>query len=133
MEISIDQHDDGPKFARVTKLSKEKYGLPIGKAYENPILEFRIYEVEYADGYKTAMAENAIANNLLAQVDQDGQRFILFDKMIHRTNGTEINEEDSSIHMANGKKRRCETTQGLEVCIQWKEGSSTWNQIKGVK
>ena len=51
---------------------KGKYGLPIGTASENPILDPRMYEVEYLDGYKTAMAANAIANNLFAQVDQDG-------------------------------------------------------------
>ena len=45
-----------------------------------------MYEVEYADGYKTAMAANAIANNLFAQVDQDGQCFVLFEEIIdHRT------------------------------------------------
>ena len=59
-----------------------------------------MHEVEYADGYKTAMAENAIANNLLAQVDQDWQRFVIFDKMIdHRNDGTEIKEEDAFIQM----------------------------------
>ena len=48
-----------------------------------------MYEVEYADEYETVMAANAIANNLLDQVDQDGQHFVLLDDIIdHRTNGT---------------------------------------------
>ena len=69
-----------------------------------------MHEVEYADGYKTAMAANAIANNLFTQVDQDGQHFVLFDKIIyHRTDGTEIKEEGAFIHMENGNKRRRET------------------------
>ena len=34
--------------------------------------------------------------------------------------------------MVNGKRRR-ETTKGWEVCIQCKDGSSTWNKIKDVK
>ena len=47
------------------------------------------------------MAANAITSNLFAQVGQDGQRFILFDEIIdHRTDGTEIKEEDAFIHMA---------------------------------
>ena len=134
MEIAIDQHDDRPEFARVTKRLKDKDGLPIGKASENPILDTRMYEVEYVDGYKTAMAANAIASNLFAQVDQDGQRFVLFDKIIdHRTDGTEIKEEDALIHMANGDKQRRETTKGWEVCIQWKDSSLTWNQVKDLK
>ena len=35
--------------------------------------------------------------------------------------------------MFNGNKRRRETTKGWEVCIQWEDGSSTWNQVKDVK
>ena len=66
-----------------------------------------MYEVEYVDGYKTAMTSNAIANNLIAQVDQDGKRFVLFDEMIyHRTYGTDIKEEDAFIHMENENKSR---------------------------
>ena len=36
------------------------------------------------------------------------------------------------IHTSNGNKRRRETTKGWEICIQWKDGSSTWNQLKDV-
>ena len=45
-----------PSFARVTKIIMEKDGLPIGTTSENPILDTRMYEVECADRYKTAMA-----------------------------------------------------------------------------
>ena len=41
--------------------------------------------------------------------------------------------EDAFIHISNRNKRRCETTKVWEVCIQWKGGSSTWNQVKDVK
>ena len=64
-----------------------------------------MYEVEYTGGYKTAMAANESANNLLAQVYQYRQSFVLFDDMIdHRTDRTEIKEEDAFIHMAYGNK-----------------------------
>ena len=134
MELALDRQDEGPEFARVTKRLKDKDGLPIGIASENPILDTRMYEVEYADGYKAAMTANAIASNLFAQVDQDGNRFVLFDEIIDiRTDGTQIQKDDAFIHMSNGNKRRRETTKGWEVCIQWKDGSSTWNQVKDVK
>ena len=114
IEIAIDRHNDRPEVARVTKILKDKYGLPIRTASENPILYTRIYEMEYSDRYKTAIAQNAIAKNLLAQVDQDGQCFVLFDEVIdHRTDGTEIKEEDTFIHMANGNKQRRKTTKRM--------------------
>ena len=55
------------------KRLKDKEGHPIGIASDNPILDTRMYEVEYADGYKAVMTENNIASNLFAQVDQDGR------------------------------------------------------------
>ena len=80
------------------------------------------------------MIANTIASNLFSQVDQDGQRFVLFNAIIDsRTDGTHIKEGDSFIHMSNENKRRRDTTKGWEVCIQWKDGSSTWNQVKDVK
>ena len=134
MELVLDRHADGPEFARVNKRLKEKYGIPIEIAADNPILGTRMYEVEYADGHKTAMKSNEIASNLFSQVDQYGQRFALFNAIIDScNNGTQIKEGDSFIHMSNGEKRRRETTKGWEFCIQWKDGNYTWNQVKDVK
>ena len=80
------------------------------------------------------MTANAITSNLFSQVDQDGQRFLLFNAIIDsRTDGTQIKVGDSVIHMSNGNKRSRDTTKGWEVSIQWKDGSSTWNQVKDVK
>ena len=60
---------DGPEFARVTKFLKYTNGLPIGTFNSNPILDTRMYEVAYQDGYKASLTTNIIAQNLLAQVD----------------------------------------------------------------
>ena len=99
MELALDRHTEGPEFARVTKLLKEKEGRPIGIASEKPILDTRMYEVEYADGYKAAMTANNIASNLFVQVDQDGNHFVLFDEIIdHRKDGSEIKQKDAFIN-----------------------------------
>ena len=80
------------------------------------------------------MMTNMIVNNLLAQVDQYGQHFVLFDDSIDaRTDGTQIKIPDYFIHMKNGNKRRWETAKVWEICVQWKDVSSTWNQPKDIK
>ena len=66
MELDLDRQGEGPEFARVTKRLKEKYGRPIGTASKNPILDSRMYKVDYNDGHKVAMTEKAIASNLFA-------------------------------------------------------------------
>ena len=47
-----------------------------------------------ADGLKASMADNAIAMNLFAQVDVEGNRHALFDEITdHRTDGKEIKQQ----------------------------------------
>ena len=93
-----------------------------------------MYEVEYEDGHKLSMAAYAIVSNLFAKVDQDEQRFVLFNEIIDwRTDGSQIKLEDAFIYISNRNKRRRETTKGWKVCIQWKDGISTCNQVKDVK
>jgi hypothetical protein len=92
MELLLDRPGGQPELARVTKRLKDNSGNPIGRAHgNNPILDTRLYEVEYQDGYKTAMSANTVAENIFAQVDEDGHREILFDEIIgHRTDGLEV-------------------------------------------
>lgn len=127
MELAIPRDgDDGPEFAKVTKRLRDKDGLPIGKANNNPILDTRMYEVEYPDGHKASLAANAIAENMFAQVDDEGNRHVLFEEIVdHRTDGSEVKQQDAFITTHNGNKRRRETTKGWEILVQWKDGSAT--------
>ena len=85
MEVSLPQDTEGPGFDRVNKRLKDANGLPIVTANENPILDTRVYEVEYVDGNKASLTANAIAKNIFAQVDDEGNRHLLFDEIIdHR-------------------------------------------------
>ena len=58
MELAMPRESDGPEYARVTKRLKDAKGLPIGTANDNPILDTRMYEFEYLDGYKQSLAAN---------------------------------------------------------------------------
>ena len=134
MEISLPRDDEGPQFARVTKRLRDANGIPIGTANDNPILDTRLFEVEYLDGYKASLLANQLATNLFAQVDDHGNRFVLMDEIVdHRTNGQEVTEKDAFITSSNGGKRRRETTKGWEILIQWKDGSTSWETMKDVK
>ena len=98
MELALDRGEDGPSFAKVTKRLRDANGLPIGTANDNPILDTRLYEVEYLDGYKASLYANEIAQNLFAQVDEEGNRYVLFDSIInHRKNSKALKKEDGFI------------------------------------
>ena len=86
------------------------------------------------DGHKASLAANAIAENMFAQVDDEGNRFVMLESIVdHRTDGNEIKKDDAFIMSHNGGRRRKQTTRGWEILLQWKDGSYTWETMKDVK
>ena len=101
---------------------------------ENPILDSHMYEVEYQDGTKASLAANYMAENLFMQVDQEGNRHVLLDKLVdYRVNGHEVKLQDAFITSGTGTRRRRETTIGWELLAQWKDGSTNWISLKDLK
>jgi hypothetical protein len=134
MELAIPRDSEGPEVARVTKRLRDANGLPIGVANNNPILDTRLYEVEYPDGYRASLTANSIAENMFAQTDMEGHRHVLFEEIVdHRTDGSELKQQDAFITTQTGTKRRRQTTKGWEILVQWKDGSTTWVTLKDMK
>jgi hypothetical protein len=92
MELALPRSGGEVEFGKVTKRLRDKNGLPIGTANDNPILDTKVYEVEFPDGHKTSLTANAtIVENLFAQVDSEGNRHVLFDEIVsYQTNGKEV-------------------------------------------
>ena len=134
MEVALPRDTEGPDFARVTQRLKDANGLPIGTANEEPILDTIVYEVEYVDGHKASLTANAITQNMFAQVDDKGNRHVLFDKTInHRHTALALKHADIFIATSSGKRRLRETTKGWDILIRQKDGSTTWVLLKDTK
>lgn len=135
MEISLPRGEDNRmEFAKVTKRVKDNDGNPIGVANDNPIMDSRLYIVEWNDGRTEEVMANVIAENLFAQVDDEGNSFVLLDDIIdHRKSDKALSGDDGFITTANGMKRRRHTTQGWELCVQWKNNSTNWIPLKDLK
>ena len=83
MQLALPQGDSlEPRMARVTKRLKESNGIPIGTANQNPLLDFRMYEVESVDGEKASLTANYIAENLFALVDDEGNQHVLMNESL---------------------------------------------------
>ena len=52
IELVIDRGDKHPETTRVTKRLKNHRGNSIGTTNNNPIMDSRLYEIEFADGHK---------------------------------------------------------------------------------
>ena len=101
----MDQVGDRPEFEGVKKKLKDANGRPMGVANNNPILDSRMYEVGYRDGYVAEMAANVIFENLFTQVNQEGNRFVLIESIIDtRTDGTQKLQQDAFIITKSGTK-----------------------------
>ena len=134
MELALLRGGGEVEFAKVVKRMRDKDGLPIGTANDNPILDSRVYEVEYPDGHRASLAADVIAENLFSQVDSDGNRLAMFDDVVDfRTNGKQVTMEDGFVLTSTGTKRKKETTIGWELLLQWKDGSTTWVALKDAK
>ena len=81
-----------------------------------------------------ALVANLIAENLFAQVYEEGKRSVLFDDIVDVwTDGTQVLKQDAFVTMSSGTQRRVTTTKGWEVNIKWKDRSTTWNKLKDIK
>ena len=113
---------------------EDEHGQPIGTANDNPILNTQLYEVEYLDGHKAAMSANIIADNMFAQVDEEGNWLVLMDEITdHRRGVDAVSQQDAFITTSSGTRRRVETTKGWELLVTWKDGSTNWVSLKDIK
>ena len=135
MELAVPRGDNpNPQYAKVMKWLRDADGIPTGMANENPILDSRMYELQCQDGTKASLAANYIAENLFAQVDQEGNRHVLLDELIdYRVSGLEVKLQDAFITTGTGTRRRRETTIGWELLAQWKDRSTNCMSLKDLK
>ena len=119
--------------AKVLKRHRNLEGKTVGNRHNNPILDTRVYDVEFADGSIKQYSANIIAENMLSQVDGDGYCTQLLDEILdHRTDGRAIRKKDKYINTKRGRKLR-KSTIGWELQVLWKDGSTSWIPLKELK
>lgn len=104
MELAMPRGpDNSMEYAKVKRRVVDRDGVPIGVANQNPLLDTRQYEVEWYDGRTETLFANTIAENLFAQVDDDGNRHVLFhDITDHRKLDDALTEEEAYFKTSNG-------------------------------
>lgn len=119
--------------ATVTRRKRDVDGNPVGTAHPNPILDTRVYEVEFPDGHTEEYAANIIAQNVYSQVDAEGRRYLLLDEIInHNKDHTAIHADDKWIQKGANKQLK-RTTQGWKLQVRWKDGSTSWEPLRNLK
>jgi hypothetical protein len=70
------------KRGRVVERKRAADGTPIGRANNNPILDTRVYTVQFDDGDVTDLSANLIAECMYSQCDPDGNQYNLLDNFV---------------------------------------------------
>ena len=118
---------------KVTKRKKNSHGEAIGVANPNPILDTREYLVQFPDGCEKEFSANRIAEAMYTQCDLDGNQYLLLDSIV------DFKMDQHAVQMAdidtviNGRKYQKKTTKGWHLCVNWKDGTSTWERLADLK
>ena len=135
MELGIRLTDEEPlQHARVKRRAVDDEGRPLGVPSNNPLLDHRQYEVEFLDGRTEVLTANIIAENLLAQVDDEGHCHLMIDEIEdHRILNDAIPKSQGTYRTPSGIDKKKRTTRGWEIYVRWKDGSGDWITLKDLK
>jgi hypothetical protein len=97
-ELILDVGTNNERRGRVVKRSRGLDGEAIGRAHTNPLFDTREYDVEFTDGTREKYQANIIAENMFAQVDDEGYQYLILDEITdHRKDNSGISISDGMI------------------------------------
>ena len=120
--------------ATITSRKRTRDGKMLaGQQHPNPLLDSRIYNVEFPDGGVGEFTTNTIAESLYSSIDDEGYNYGLIEGIIaHRKTPEAIEKENGYYENDRGRKRVI-TTKGWDIRIKWTDGSTSWLPLKEVK
>ena len=112
-ELIMDVGSGNEQKGRVTKSSRGHGGELIGVAHNNPLFDTREYDLEFTDGSIENYAANIIAENMFAQVDDEGREHLIMKDIVeHKKDHTAIPISEGKSRSYNGNESPKVTTRG---------------------
>jgi hypothetical protein len=118
----------------ISVCKRDRDDNPIELANSNPILDTCSYIVDFDDCNQTDITSNMMAESLYSQCDPDGNQYVLLDKIVdYQCLDSAIIFADQKIVQTNGRTYLKHSTIGWQLCCQWKDGSSSWENLIDLK
>ena len=135
IQVALPNREGIPVLAKVKKRKRDSSGNPIGEPNENPILDTRIYELEFPDGATAEYSVNTISENLFNQAGDNGWDTGIFSEIVglRKDDAIAIPRSKGTITSNNGQTRNVITTKGWEAHIKWQDQSTSWLPLNVVK
>ena len=90
-------------------------------------------KVEFPDGDVAEFAENVIAENMFLQCDGAGNQYWLMSGIVdHKSNNKAVSKPDRYV-VTRGRQFPRKNTVGWKLCIEWRDGSTSWERISDMK
>ena len=125
---------DSNQTGTVIGRKREHDGSIKGTANSNPILDTRTYEVQFPGGKVAEYSANVIAENMYAQCDLEGNQYLLMEAIVdHRKDDDIAVSRENMYIQAGSNKNLRKTTKGWDLCVEWKDGSTTWERLADLK
>ena len=71
---------------------------------------------------------------MYAQCDPEGNAYVLFDSIVdYKRDSTAMSKNDQAARKADGRTYMRRSTVGWKLCIQWKDGSTSWERLADLK
>jgi hypothetical protein len=70
---------------------------------------------------------------MYASCDTDGNKYILFDLFVDYKSNSKAVTKDTQRIVHNGRNSLRRSTVGWHLCVQWKDGSTSWQSLKDLK
>lgn len=128
------QTGDQQQTARVVSRKREADGKFKGTANVNPLLDTRTYDVEFPNGQVAEYSANVIAESMYSQCDVEGNQHLLLDALVdHKKSADAISHQNMYVQHGSGNKHLRKTTRGWKLCVEWKDGSTSWERLADLK
>ena len=120
--------------ATIVSRKRDAHGNLVGVASSNPITDTRMYNVQFVDGAMAEYSINTIAENLYANIDDEGNLHSIINNIVdHKVDPSAISKNEGTYKSKSGTIRKRITTKGWKILIEWKDGSTSWIPLKDVK
>jgi hypothetical protein len=117
------KNGEGEVLARVHSRKRDTNGNLIGERNTNPILDTRVFNLEYPDGHIEEYTTNIVAENLYSNVDENGYSTALFEA---------VKIADGYVTTGHTPKPVI-TTKGWDLKVRWQDGSYDWIPLSQLK
>ena len=133
-QIPLDTKN-GPVLVKIKSRKRDGAGILIGRKHDVPVLDTRIYNVQFPDGHYEQYSTNIIAESLTSSYDHDGydKNSILEICGYRKDENIAVSRVNGFFLSSNGNKHPKITTKGWEIRIRWNDNSTTWVPLNLVK